>query len=96
MKSLPLPRPAVPVTVALPATLTAPEPAMEIPCEAATVGDALLAVAQLPAVGKRVLFEEHVLVHVLLNGASLPASEAPGTRLRSGDRLDLLPPIAGG
>lgn len=97
MKSLPLPRPPVSVTVALPATLTAPEPATEILCEAATVADALLAVAaQLPVVGKRVVCEEHALVHVLLNGASLPASQAPGTRLRPGDRLDLLPPIAGG
>lgn len=85
------------VTVRLPSTLTAPEPPSEITCEAATAGEALRAVAaRMPRLAGRVFHGEQLLVHVLLNGASLLPAEAQRTELRSGDRLELVPPIAGG
>ncbi len=85
------------VTVVLPSTLTAPEPARTFESEAATVGDAVLQVAvTIPRFAGRILSGRQLLVHVLLNGSSLPAPEAMTTKLEAGDRLDLVSPIAGG
>jgi molybdopterin converting factor small subunit len=85
------------VTVALPASLTAPQCAEELPCEAATVRDALQAViAARPILERRLLFEGRPLVSVIHNGAMLPPHTAMATELTDGDRVELLPPVAGG
>jgi molybdopterin converting factor small subunit len=85
------------VTVSLPATLTAPEPPSAITCEAATAGDALRAVAaHMPRLAERLLHDRRPLVHIVLNGVALVPSDAETLRLSSGDRLELVPPIAGG
>ncbi len=65
------------ITVGLPAALTAPEPPRDIACEAATVGEALLAVVeQAPRFEKRIFYENRLLVVVTLNGRHLPPTEA--------------------
>ncbi|MFA4966564.1 MAG: MoaD/ThiS family protein [Thermoleophilia bacterium] len=85
------------VTVILPSALTAPEPPAEIVCDAASVGEALhLAVAHAPRYGQRIFYKDRLLVSVALNGRQLPPAEAKATVLAAGDRLDLMPPIAGG
>lgn len=85
------------VTVHLPASLTAPEPAQDFELEATTVGDAVAQVVALqPRLAARVLFEERPLVSFVLNGRQLRPSEALRTGLAHGDRLDFVPPVAGG
>lgn len=85
------------ITVHLPASLTAPEPARTVQLEAATVRDAVAqVVVRLPGLAPRILFEERPLVSFVLNGRLLRPSEAPRTGLASGDRLDFMPPVAGG
>ena len=89
--------PAPVVTVALPAGLTAPGPAVVLTCHGRTVGEAIEAVAQRrPHLSQRMLFRQRLLVHVALNGRPLPPAEALGTTLSAGDRLDITPPVAGG
>jgi molybdopterin converting factor small subunit len=83
--------------VILPAALTAPAPPAELVCEAATVGEALrAAAAQAPRYARRLLYKDRLLVSVSLNGRHLPPAQAQATALEAGDRLDLMPPIAGG
>lgn len=85
------------VTVRLPAALTSPEPATEVGCEASTVGEALLAVAaQRPRFGQRLFYGDRLLVIVAVNGRHLAPSEAKATGLAAGDRVEVLPPVAGG
>lgn len=85
------------VTVHLPESLTAPEPARDVGVEATTVGDAVAQiVARLPRLSPRILFEERPLVGFVLNGRQLRPSEALRTGLANGDRLDFVPPVAGG
>ncbi len=85
------------ITVYLPASLTAPEPAQEIVCEGDTVRAALEDLARrAPWAEARVFFKSKLLVTVARNGAGLRPSEALATPLAAGDRLDLIPPVAGG
>ena len=85
------------ITVHLPATLTSPGPARAVACEAATVGEALLAAAALaPGYEQRLFYGERLLVTVALNGRHLPPAAVKTTPLADGDRIDLLPPVAGG
>lgn len=85
------------MTVALPASLTAPGPADEVGCEAATVGELLDAVAVTrPGLAGRVLYEGRPLVTVAVNGTVLPAQTAMAHALADGDRVELVPPVAGG
>ena len=85
------------MTVALPATLTAPQGAEELPCEAATVRDVLQAViAARPVLARRLLYEGRPLVTVAVNGTVLPARTAMAHALSHGDRVELVPPVAGG
>lgn len=85
------------VTVLLPAALTSPEPAAEFGCEAATVGEALLAVAAArPRFGQRLFYGDRLLVTVAVNGRHLAPSEAKATLLAAGDRIEVLAPVAGG
>ncbi len=83
--------------VVLPASLTAPAEAEEVRCEATTVRDLLHAVAVArPALASRLLFEGRPLVSVILNGDFLAPQAAMATKLTDGDRVELLPPVAGG
>ncbi len=83
--------------VALPASLTAPSGAEELPCEADTVRDLLHAVAAArPTLAGRLLFEGRPLVSVILNGVFLAPQAMMATELADGDRVELLPPVAGG
>ena len=85
------------ITVGLPAALTAPLPARDVACEAETVGDALRGVVdQVPQYGPRIVYGDRLLVAVTLNGALLPPAEVRGTGLSAGDRVEVVPPVAGG
>jgi molybdopterin converting factor small subunit len=85
------------VTVGLPAALTSPEPACDVACDAATVGDALRQVAaQSPRHEQRLFYGDRLLVVVCLNGRHVSPAEAKATALAAGDRIDVLPPVAGG
>jgi molybdopterin converting factor small subunit len=85
------------VTLHLPASLTAPEPARAIELEATTVRDAVAqVVAREPRLASRILYDGRPLVSFVLNGRQLRPSEALRTGLANGDRLDFVPPVAGG
>jgi thiamine biosynthesis protein ThiS len=85
------------VRVVLPASLTAPGPAEQIGCEAATVRALLDAVAAVrPDLAGRLLYEGRLLVTVAVNGTMLPAGTAMAHALADGDRVELVPPVAGG
>jgi molybdopterin converting factor small subunit len=85
------------ITIGLPTSLTAPDPARDHSLEAATVGAALRElVAQTPQYEQRVFYRDRLLVTVTLNGRSLPPGEVLETALSPGDRLDILLPVAGG
>jgi molybdopterin converting factor small subunit len=85
------------VQVTLPATLTSPEPAVVLDCDAGTVAEALrAAVAQAPRFAQRVFFKDRLLVSVVLNGRHLAPAAAQNTPLAAGDRLEVMPPVAGG
>jgi len=86
-----------PVTVGLPAALTSPNPARDIACEASTVKEALRAVlAQVPQYEQRIFYGERLLVVVTLNGAHVPPGGVLDTELATGDRVDIMLPVAGG
>ena len=85
------------VRVLLPATITTPQPPYEIDCEAADVMEALHEVAaRAPRYAQRLFFKDRLLVGVLVNGRHIPPSETLGTRLADGDRVEVMPPVAGG
>ena len=85
------------VQVTLPATLTSPEPAVVLDCDAGTVAEALrAAVAQAPRYAQRIFFKDRLLVSVVLNGRHLAPAAAQNTPLAAGDRLEVVPPVAGG
>jgi len=85
------------VHVTLPAALTSPEPAVILDCEAGTVAEALrAAVAQAPRYAQRIFFNDRLLVSVVLNGRHLAPAAAQATPLTDGDRLEVMPPVAGG
>jgi thiamine biosynthesis protein ThiS len=81
----------------LPASLTAPGPAEEVGCEGATVRELLDTVAAArPGLAGRLLYEGRPLVTVAVNGTVLPAQTAMAHALAAGDRVELVPPVAGG
>jgi molybdopterin converting factor small subunit len=85
------------VHVSLPAVLTSPDPPEVIDCEAATVGDALrIAVARAPRFAQRVFFNDRLLVSVVLNGRHVAPAGTMETTLAEGDRIEVMPPVAGG
>ena len=85
------------ITVGLPAALTAPKPARDVACEASTIDEALRdLVAQAPHLEQRIFYGDRLLVVVTLNGKHLPPPQVKATELASGDRLDILMPVAGG
>jgi len=85
------------VIVSLPAALTSPEAPLELSVEPGTVGEALRAVAaQAPRFAQRLFYKGRPLVTVVLNGRHLPPSAALATATAAGDRIQLMPPVAGG
>ena len=85
------------VIVSLPAALTSPEAPLELSVEARTVADALRAVAaREPRFAQRLFYKGRPLVTVILNGRHLPPSGALATGTSAGDRIQLMPPVAGG
>jgi molybdopterin converting factor small subunit len=85
------------VTVNLPAALTSPEPPLDLVCVAGTVEDALHAVVvQAPRYAQRIFYKRRPLVTIVLNGRHLAPSAALATVTADGDRLQLMPPVAGG
>jgi len=85
------------VHVILPAALTSPEPAFVLDCDAGTVAEALrAAVAQAPRYAQRIFYGDRLLVSVVLNGRHVPPAAAQSTPLAAGDRLEVMPPVAGG
>jgi molybdopterin converting factor small subunit len=85
------------VHVSLPIALTSPDPPVVLDCEAGTVAEALrAAVAQAPRFTQRVFYGERLLVGVVLNGRHLEPAVALSTQLAAGDRVDVVPPVAGG
>jgi molybdopterin converting factor small subunit len=85
------------ITVRLPVALTAPGPALELALTATTVREAVNQVlAREPGLATRILFEGRPMVSFVLNGRQLRPSEALRTGLANGDRLDFVPPVAGG
>lgn len=85
------------VQVTLPAALTSPEPAVVLDCDAGTVAEALrAAVAQAPRYAQRIFFNDRLLVSIVLNGRHLTPAAALATTLAAGDRVEVMPPVAGG
>jgi len=85
------------VHVSLPAAVTSPEPPVVLDCEAGTVAEALrAAVAQAPRYAQRIFFKYRLLVGIVLNGRHLAPAAAQSTPLATGDRLEVMPPVAGG
>jgi molybdopterin converting factor small subunit len=85
------------IQVSLPAALTSPEPAVVLDCDAGTVVEALrAAVAQAPRYAQRIFFNDRLLVSVVLNGRHLAPAAAQSTPLATGDRVEVMPPVAGG
>ncbi|MBE3032583.1 MAG: MoaD/ThiS family protein [Actinobacteria bacterium] len=81
----------------LPAALTSPEPAVVLDCDVDTVAEALrAAVAQAPRFAQRIFFKDRLLVSVVLNGRHLAPAAALTTALAAGDRVEVMPPVAGG
>ena len=85
------------VHVDLPAALTSPQPPVVLDCEGATVADALrAAVAQAPRYAQRIFFNDRLLVGIVVNGRHLAPAAALTTALTEGDRVEVMPPVAGG
>jgi molybdopterin converting factor small subunit len=85
------------VHVSLPAALTSPEPPVVLECEAGSVAEALrAAVAQAPRYAQRVFYRDRLLVGVVVNGRHLEPAAALSTTLAAGDRVEVVPPVAGG
>ena len=85
------------IRISVPSTLTAPAAPVEIACEATTVGEALERLTEeRPELRDRVAYGRRLLVGVLVNGRMVAPSAARGTGLAEGDRVELVPPVAGG
>ena len=85
------------VHVTLPVAITSPEPPWELECSADDVGGALrAAAAQAPRFAQRLFFKDRLLVGVIVNGRHVPPRGALAHRLADGDRVEVLPPVAGG
>jgi molybdopterin converting factor small subunit len=84
------------VRVIIPATLTGSQPD-EMACRAADVREALQQVAaRAPRLEQRLFYKGRLLVGVLVNDAHIPPAEALARRLGDGDRVEVVPPVAGG
>jgi molybdopterin converting factor small subunit len=85
------------VHVSLPAALTAPEPPVVLDCDAETVAEALRAtVAQAPRYAQRIFYGDRLLVSVVVNNRHVAPAAALATTLSAGDRVEVVPPVAGG
>lgn len=85
------------MTVVLPAVVTSPQRPVTAGVTASTTGEALRAVAaQAPQFAQRLFYKDRLLVGVVLNGRHLVPAEALTTPVAPGDRLEVVPPVAGG
>jgi molybdopterin converting factor small subunit len=85
------------VHVSFPAALTSPEPPVVLDCEAGSVAEALrAAVAQAPRYAERVFYGDRLLVSVVVNDRHVAPAAALATTLSAGDRVEVMPPVAGG
>lgn len=85
------------VRVTLPSSITSPEPPYQAACEAADVREALReVVARAPRYAQRLFLNDRLLVSVLVNGQAVAAADALRRPLADGDRIEVLPPVAGG
>jgi molybdopterin converting factor small subunit len=61
------------------------------------VAEALRAAgAQAPRYAPRIFYGDRLLVSVVVNGRHLAPADALATALAAGDRVDIMPPVAGG
>ena len=85
------------VTIGLPAALTSPRPPHDYDCDARTVGEALRQLGErAPQYASRLFYGERLLVVVSVNGRHVPPGRVQDMELSDGDRIDVLPPVAGG
>ena len=54
------------------------------------------AVAQAPRFAQRIFFDDRLLVSVVVNGRHVAPAAALTTTLVAGDRVEVMPPVAGG
>ena len=85
------------VTVVLPVGITYPEQQSEMVLDAATVGDTLAAVIKAqPRLEARIFGQGKLIIALVLNGELMRPADALATPVADGDRLSLVPPVAGG
>jgi molybdopterin synthase sulfur carrier subunit len=86
------------VSVKLPAGVTYPDPQKVMECEGATVGEVLqAAIAQEPRFKSRIFLDDGRLwVGIFLNGVNMRQHDGLDTRVADGDKIMIVPPIAGG
>jgi len=81
----------------LPIGITYPEPSTEVPCEGATVGEAIADVlVKEPRLEPRIYKDGQVWVGIFLNGRNVRSLQGMDTPISEGDKLMLVPPIPGG
>ena len=81
----------------LPIGLTYPEGQKELECEGATVGEALDDLIRIePRLGPRIFRDGRMWVGVFVNGKNIRALQGLDTPLNEGDKMNIVPPIAGG
>ncbi len=85
------------VTLRLSRVLTSPEPEMEVACRGATVGEVIADAMDRDRRLARSLLEcDSLTAGVFLNGRNVDYLTGVSTPVGDGDRLLLLPPLAGG
>jgi sulfur-carrier protein len=86
------------VTMKLPIGLTYPDPQKELECEGATVAEALAdVIAKEPRLKERMYNDDgKMIVGVFVNQQNVRMLQGMETALNDGDKLRIMPPIAGG
>jgi molybdopterin converting factor small subunit len=85
------------VSVKLSRILTSPEPEIEIACAGATVGEVIAdAMDHDPSLARCAFRTDSIMAGVFLNGRNVYHLRGVQTTVLDGDRLLLIPPLAGG